>query len=116
MQIINNVVRSLDTSFQISTVSNTLGMYTMQIQSDLVLTTGEAGTIFMETSNDQVDWIELGRVGNNNSGSLGVGVNVSDLITVQISGWVPRGNYVRLRTSGDATFTYVSGQEVILYT
>jgi hypothetical protein len=54
---------------------------------------------------------------NGNSGTLVIGLVLTQLNTACLSGDIPPGNYVRLRTvniTGTPTFTYQVGQEVIL--
>lgn len=113
----NGVSHSLDSAFQVSATRNAQVVYTVSITSELNLTTGEAGIIFLEMSpNGSTGWVEVGRFGNSNTGTLTLSVSTLT-ISGQLSSFVPAGNYLRLRTSavaGTPVMTYITGQEAIL--
>lgn len=112
--------RSLNSVFQPNSTRDTLVNYSVDIACTLTLTTGQSGTVFLEiasnsgfTSNVQ----ELARFVNGNTGTLAIGLSLTQNVTGTLSGYVPAGYYVRLRTAnntGTPTFTYRSGQEVLL--
>ena len=95
----NSVSRSLDTAFKPSTTQISQVNYTVQVAALL-----NTGTVFLEISPDNSAWTEIGRV---SSGTLTL------TIVSQVSATVPADYYVRLRTSGAATITYITGQEII---
>lgn len=107
-----NITRSLNSSFQPNTSRPCMVTYTVRIAATLSLVTGQSGTVFLETSPDNSTWTEVSRIENGNTGSLTVGLNLTQTVASQVSSMVPTGYYARLRTNGTATFTYVIGQEI----
>jgi len=112
--------RSLNSSFLISNTQDCLVIYSVLISCSLSRTTGQSGIIYLEIASDigfTKDVQELARSTNENSGTI---VGISDLvqsITNTMSGYVPSNYYCRLRTSNilsTPTFTYQSGQEILL--
>lgn len=116
------VTRSLVSStgssgFQISTTQRAMVTYSVTIVSTLSLSGGQSGTILLETSPDNSTWSEVNRYTNANTGTLTLGLNTAQTGTGCLSGFVPTGYYVRLRTinnTGTPTYTYNSGQESLL--
>lgn len=112
--------RSLNSVFQISASRPSSVVYTVEIASALSLTSGQSGTVFLEIASDSgftTDVQELGRFVNGNTGTLAIGLALTQTISSPLSGFVPSAYYVRLRTAnnvGTPTFTYRSGQEVLL--
>lgn len=114
----SSVSRTLNSNFQPSTTRNTLVNYSVEIATTLSLSGGTVGTVFLEISADgSTGWTELSRFTNGNTGALTVGLNINQNMTSTLSGTVPAGYYVRLRTvntTGTPTFTYRSGQETAI--
>lgn len=112
--------RSLDTSFQISTTRDCLVNYSVDVQTAISLISGQAGTIYLEIADDTSFTSgvqEVGRFLNSCTGTLTIGLNLNQVVTGTLSGFIPSGKYVRLRTEnnvGSPTFTYRSGQEVLM--
>jgi len=112
--------RTLDTCFQISATRDVLVNYSVDIAATLSLVTGQTGTVFLEVSDNSgcsTNTQELSRAVNGNTGTLTIGLNITQNVTGQVSGVVPAGKYVKLRTAntvGTPTFNYRSGQEVTL--
>ncbi len=112
--------RSLNSAFQISTTRNCLVVYSVNISSSLSISGGESGTVVLEIASDfgfTTNVQELSRCTNGNTGTLTIGLSLVQDITASMSGFVPSGYYCRLRTAnntGTPTFTYRSGQEVLL--
>lgn len=109
--------RTIGTAFQVSTISDAEVWYSVRITNVLNLSGGAAGDVVLEIA-DNVGFTtnvhELGRVGNGNTGTLVVGLALNDAIAVQVSGPVPMGKYVRLRTvntTGTPTYTFLSSSE-----
>ncbi len=103
--------RSLNSSFIVNSDKRSFVSYTIGITANLTLTSGQTGTVFLEVSPNGADWDEIGRISNGNTGTLAVGLNISQAVTSQLSGYVPAGYYVRLRTSGNASIVYINGNE-----
>lgn len=119
-RIFSAASRSLNTAFQISTSSDVSVNYSVDIAATLSLTTGQVGTIILEYADNSgmsTNVIEVGRYVNGNAGSLAIGLNLTQTSTANIGGMIPAGKYVRIRTintTGTPTFTYRSGQEILL--
>jgi len=110
--------RSLNSCFQICSTRSAFVNYSIDIAATISLTTGQTGTVFLETYSDSgctTGTQEITRFVNGNTGTLTVGLNLTQNVTGTITGYVPAGKYVKIRTantSGTPTFTYRSGQEV----
>lgn len=112
--------RSLNSVFQVSASRDCLANYSVDIATSLTLITGQSGTVFLEIASDSgftSNVQELARFVNGNTGTLTIGLSLSQNVTGTLSGYIPTGYYARLRTAnntGTPTFTYRSGQEVLL--
>ncbi len=109
--------RSLNSSFQISTTRDAIVNYSVDISSTLSLTTGQTGTAFLEYADNSgftTNVVEICRFVNGNTGTLAVGLGLTQNVTGGLNGVVPANKYVRIRTTGTATATFRSGQEVLL--
>lgn len=111
--------RSLNSAFQVSATQNSSVAYSVDITSSLSLTGGTVGTVFLEicaTSGFSSGVQTLDQFTNGQTGTLTIGLALSQIGTANLTGFVPAGYYTRLRTSsstGTATFAYQKGQEVI---
>jgi len=116
----SSVSRSFNSPFQISVTNDALVNYSVDIACTLSLTTGQTGTVFLEICNNSSfssGVQELCRFVNGNTGTLTIGLNLSQNVTGGLNGYVPSGYWARIRTAnttGTPTFTYRSGQEVLL--
>lgn len=112
--------RTLNSAFQLSNTRDAFVNYSVDIACTLTLTSGQTGTVFLEIASDSAfttNLQEVGRTINGNTGSLTLGLNITQNATCTVGGYVPAGYYVRLRTantSGTPTFAYRGGQEVLL--
>lgn len=112
--------RSLNTCFQISSTRDSLVAYAVEIVTVSTLTSGQAGTVFLETftnSGCSAGAQEIMRFSNGNVQSLGLSVTMTQTVTGTLNGVVPAGLWVKLRTNNDTstpTFTARPGQEVLL--
>lgn len=111
--------RSLNTVYQVSSTRDSLIMYSIDISCSLTLIGGTTGTVFLEMAPTAAFTTvqEVGRFTNSNSGTLTIGLNLVQDLCTQLQGYVPAGNYIRIRTSnvtGTPSFTLISGQEVLL--
>lgn len=123
----NNASRSFVTTaaaangFQLSSTRDAVASYSVQVSTTATIGGNASGYVALEiaatNSTTAADWKEIGRVTNSQTISLAI-----ILQSVQISGGIlmgviPSGYYVRLRTvnvSGTPTYTYNSGQEVLI--
>lgn len=112
--------RSLNTSFQVNSTRWSIVRYSVDISTTVSLSGSSVGSVFLETSASPTfaSGVQiLQEYTNGNSGTLVVGLVLTQIATACLSGDVPAGNYVRLRTSnvtGTPTFTYQTGQEVLV--
>lgn len=111
---LNGVVRPINgTSFQPSTTKAAIVKYTIQIAATLSLVTGQSSTVYLETSADNATWTEVTKFTNGNTGSLTIGLNLTQTITNQLDAYIPATYWVRIRATGNATSTYLTGQEIL---
>jgi secreted Zn-dependent insulinase-like peptidase len=115
----NNPSRSLNTAFQISTTQDALVSYAVDISASLSLSGGQTGTVNLQYADDSGFTTNVKTVqsaANGNTGTLTVGLNLTQLGTATVSGMVPAGKYVRVaavNTAGTPTFTFKTSQEVL---
>jgi len=109
------VTRSFNTVFVPSSTRNVVVSYSVEIAATISLTAGQTGTVFLEISADgSTGWTEISRATNGNTGTLTIGLNLTQTATNPVVGTVPAGYSVRLRTTGTATITYRAGQETLI--
>lgn len=109
--------RSLNTCFQVSSTSPSFVTYSVDVASTLSLTTGQSGTVTLKTftnSGCTTGAKTIQQFTNANTGSLAIGLNLTQTITGTLSGFAPAGVWEELVTTnntGTPTFTYQNGQE-----
>lgn len=111
-----NPTRSLNTSFQISTTQDTLVSYAVDITVAALILAGTAGRVYLEYANDTGFTSGVTTVTSAGSSTGGV-LNITNVNTANLSGVIPAGKFVRLRTAnvtGTPTFGFISSQEVLL--
>lgn len=112
--------RSLNTIFQPSSTQDCNVYYSVDISCTSTLLSGQSGTVVLEmaTNSGFTTGVQtLSQFTNSNSVSLSISVTIVQINTACLTGFVPSGNYLRLRTvngTGTPTFTYQVGQEVLL--
>lgn len=112
--------RSLNTCFQVSSNRDALVTYSVDIATSLSLTAGQQGTVYLRTyanSSCTTGTQELTRFVNGQTGTLTIGLALTQNVTGTLTGVVPAGAYVQLVTennTGTPTFTARPGQEVLL--
>lgn len=112
--------RALNSAFQISTTRDARVSYSVDIACVLTLVTGQAGAVFLEYADNSgmsTNLHTVARSSNANTGTLSIGLALTETVTGTLSGDIPAGKYVRLRTSnviGTPTFTAQEQQEVLL--
>ncbi len=115
----NSVVRPLNSAFLINMTEACLVHYSVDISCTIASGSGQTGTVFLEIAQNAGFTLgvqELARFVNGGTKTLPVGINTS-VVTGELSGYVPQGFYVRIRTQntvGLPAFSYKSGQEVTL--
>lgn len=111
--------RTLNSCFQPSATRSTFVNYSIDINTTSTLASGQTGTVYLETFTDSgctTGTQEVSRFVNGSTVSLAVAITLTQNVTGTITGYIPAGKYVKLRTqnnTGTPTFTYRSGQEVL---
>lgn len=116
----SSATRALNTAFQVSATRWSTVRYSVDISTTVSLSGSQIGRVILEMATDAAFTTgvqSLASFGNGNSGTLVVGLVLTQLCTACLSGDIPPGYYVRLRTvntTGTPTFTYQVGQEVLI--
>lgn len=112
--------RTLNSGFQISSSQSAMVTYSVDVACTLSLTTGQSGTVYLDMAQDSGFTTGLQTISqftNANTGTLTIGLNLTQTMTGVLSGFVPAGYYCRLRTVNNTstpTFTYKIGQETLM--
>lgn len=112
--------RLLNTAYQPSATQDCLVVSSIDIACTISLTTGQTGTVILEIADDSgftTNVKTLQSTANGNTGTLTVGLNLTQTATASVCGVVPIGKYYRIRsvnTTGTPTFTMKTTQEVLL--
>lgn len=80
-------------------------------------TMGNCNLSYSDDSGCSVNTQELSRAANGNTGTLAIGLNLVQNVTGALTGFVPAGKWIKLLSSNilnTPTFTYRSGQEVLM--
>lgn len=109
------------TGFQVSTTKNSLVNYSVNIATTATIGGGADGTIVLEicstNSATAGDWREVARFRNGQAITLALALQSVQTMTGVLTGFIPKGYYAKIRSitnTGSPTFSYVSGQEVLL--
>lgn len=112
--------RSLNTAFQIDAARDCLVTYTVDISASLSLTGGATGTVTLQYADDvgmTTNLVAVQSAVNGNTGTLTIGLALTQTATASLTGVIPAGKYVRIATAntvGTPAFTYRTAQEVKL--
>lgn len=112
--------RALNTIYQAPANSRVLAFYTVNISCVLSLSGGQAGTCVLEacaTNTFLSGVITPSSPTFSNTGTLVIGVTLTQINSAQLAGLIPAGFFYRIRTinvNGTPTFTYITGQEVLI--
>jgi len=115
----SSATRPLNTAFQVSATRWSTVRYSVDISTTVSLGGAQVGTVVLEMATNAAFTTGVQTIlpfSNGNSGTLVVGLVLTQLSTACLSADVPPGNYVRLKTmnvTGTPTYTYRSGQEVL---
>lgn len=116
----NYTTRTLDSCFQVSSTRDANVSYAVEVSASLSLSGGTQGTAYLEiftNSGCTTGTQEVTRFTNGNSGTLTIGLGLTQVISGQLSGIIPAGAWAKIRTqnnTGTPTFTSRPGQEVLL--
>lgn len=109
--------RALNTCYQISATSGAEVSDSVDVAATLSLVTGQSGTVALKkfTNNTcTTGGQEIDHYTNANTGSLAIGLNLTQTGTGDLNGYVPAGSYFELVTTnntGTPTFTMGVAQE-----
>lgn len=112
--------RALNTCFQVSATRDALVTYSVDIATTLTLLAGQQGTVYLEIFTNSICTAgtqEVTRFVNGQTGALTVGLSLQQNVTATLTGVIPAGSYVRMRTennTGSPAFTARPGQETLL--
>lgn len=111
----SNVSHTLNSNFTVSTKQSIL-IYTVTCSATNPLLVGtSSATAFLEYSvNSGTTWLPASNAGNSNGVGVAVAVALTNGQTGTLVGGVPASALVRIRTvtTGTASVTYVTGQEI----
>lgn len=116
----SSATRALNTAFQVSTTRPALVTYTGSITVTASITGGQDGSQILEIASDSgftANVQTLSSARSSQTYSLAVAIQGVQISNTVLHGWIPAGYYVRLRTvntTGTPTYSYVSGQEVLM--
>lgn len=111
-----NPARSLNTAFQISAARDVYVSYATDIACSATVLVGQNGTVVLEYADNVGMSTNVVTVQQSTASASGV-LNMATVATATLTGVIPAGKYVRLRTVnnvGSPTFTYRTAQEVLL--
>lgn len=112
--------RTLNTIFQVNATRNSIVNYSVRIVTTASIGGNQDGDVILEIASDSgftTNVQTLSITQNAQAISLAVALNSVQTQTGLLSGFVPAGYYVRLRTvnnTGTPAFTYRAGQETLL--
>ncbi len=112
--------RSLNSAFQISSTRAAMVFYSVRIVTTASIGGNQDGDVILEIASDSgftTNVQTLSITQNAQAISLAIVLNSVQTQTGVLSGFVPAGYYTRLRTvntTGTPTYTYRSGQEVLM--
>lgn len=106
---------------QVSATRDSVVSYSASVTTTSTIGGPQAGTIVLEicstNSSTAANWQEISRVTNSQTITLAIALQSIQINAAALVGMVPAGFFRRLRsiiTSGSPTFSYNSGQEVLL--
>ncbi|AVO22989.1 putative cell-wall-anchored protein [Erwinia phage vB_EamM-Bue1] len=114
-RVFNYPTRALNTAFQVSATQDANVNYTVDVSATSLLLGGTTGRVILEYADNAAMTTNLVTVNEAVNGTSGV-LNVVNIGSGNVNGWIPAGKYVRIRTantSGTAVFTFVRAEEVL---
>lgn len=107
--------RALNTAYQVSATQDAQVTYTVDISVTSLLLVGSSGRVYLEYADNSGMTTNLVTVNSSPNATGGV-LNVTNLGSGNVTGWVPAGKWARIRTaavSGAPTFTFVGSFEAL---
>jgi hypothetical protein len=120
----SSVVRTITTStgatgFQVSSTLPSMVYYSIRISTTISVGGTSTGTIFLEVAPTNSaaagDWVIDAQVSNSQSFAGLITLSSTQVMTYEVSTYVPAGFFVKIRStsSGTTAFTYITGTEII---
>lgn len=116
----SNPSLAVNTSRQASATRDAMVNASVDITSTISLTTGQTGKVSLQYADNtgfSTNVVTVQTATNGNTGSLTIGLNLSQVYTAALTGIVPAGKYYRLVTTnvtGTPTYGTPAIQEVLL--
>lgn len=115
-----SATRSLNSAFQISSTRAALVFYSVRITTTVSIGSNQDGDVILEIASDSgfttnVQTVAIGE--NGQTISVALALNSVQAQTMVLSGYIPIGYYVRIRTvnnTGTPVYLYRSGQEALI--
>lgn len=102
-------------AYQIAVTRDSTVYYSAQIAATMSLSGGQTGTVALQISSTSGGtYITIATLTNGNTGTLTIGLNITQTQAAVLTGFIPAGYYVKIVSTGTATNTLVSQQEVLL--
>lgn len=111
----SNPTRPLNTAFQISSTRDAHVTYSVDISVTSALLAGQSGRVILEYADDSGITTNVVTVSSSPSATGGV-LNIVNLGSGLVTGWVPAAKYARIRTAnitGTPTYSFQQSQEVL---
>lgn len=108
------------TGFQVSSANDANVAYSVTVAVTATIGGASSGTVVLETaatnSATPGDWTEVARFTNGQAITLAIVLQSVQTIAGELSGYVPAGSYVKLRSidnAGSPVYTYNTGRELL---
>lgn len=116
----SSATRSLNSAFQVNPTRAALVYYSVRVTTTVSIGSNQDGDVVLEIASDSgfttnVQTIAIGE--NGQTVTLAIALNSVQAQTMVVSGYVPAGYYVRIRTvnnTGTPTYLYRAGQEALI--
>lgn len=115
-----NTSRSFNSGYSLSASKHSQVTYTVRISSAITLGGAQSGRVILEYADDSgftTNNVEVSSAGSGLTGTVIIGVGVTNPDEKTLHGMVPPNKFVRLRTenfTGTPTYTFLKSQEVTL--
>lgn len=119
-RVFANPSRALNSAFQISTTRDVSVSYAVDVSATLSLSGGQQGTVtlkYADNSGFTTNVVTLISGTSGNTGTLTIGLGLTQVGTVNLSGVIPAGKFVQIvtaNTTSTPTFTFRGAQEVLI--
>lgn len=109
------------TGFQVHATKPAMVFYAIKINTTSSIGSGQEGEVYLDlastNSTTPSDWAMANKISNGQSYTLAIAIQGTQPLVQVVSGMVPAGYYVRLRSNnvtGSPTYSYITGQETVI--